>query len=208
MTVAGSRTLHDAARHAFETHWVTATPPPEGWAAAPESRPPPVGPPMPQVAPLERRVASRRLALIAGSAVVDPVVRALVTKARRRLLATVPYAHAGAAPVRDVLELMQEANARGVECGLLLGVPPAPQDAERLRRLSFEVRRMDPARSTSGHAKGVVADAVALISSANWSAAGLRGNWEVALRVADRRAAGYFAEAWRRDWETGLGIEV
>ena len=47
-----------------------------------------------------------------------------------------------------------------------------------------------------------------LVSSANWSAAGLGGNWEVAMRVEHPAAAAYYAAAWRRDWETGLRIDV
>ena len=208
VSASRSRVLHDAARRAFDAHWAIATPPPERWSAAPDARGPEVGMPVPQVAPLQRRVASRRLLLIAGGARVGAVLQAMISEVRERLLVTVPYAHAAAPRVRCLLDLMDDARARGVMCGLLLGDPPRPEDAGRLRARSFEVRRMDPARATSGHAKGVVADAAALVSSANWSTAGLGGNWEVALRIADRRAAGYYAAAWRRDWEQGLGIDV
>ncbi len=207
-SASGSRAIHGAARWAFEAHWALATPPPERWSAAPDARAPNVGAPMPQVAPLRRRLASRRLRLVAGGGSVGSMLRAMVAGARSRLFVTVPYAHAATPRVRRLLDLMEDARARGVECGLLLGDTPEPRDAVRLRARSFEVRRMDPARATSGHAKGVVADAAALVSSANWSSAGLDGNWEVALRIADRRVAGYYAAAWRRDWETGLGIDV
>jgi phosphatidylserine/phosphatidylglycerophosphate/cardiolipin synthase-like enzyme len=54
----------------------------------------------------------------------------------------------------------------------------------------------------------MVADGSVLVSSANWSAAGLGGNWEAALRIEHPGAAAYYAAAWRRDWETGLPIEV
>jgi phosphatidylserine/phosphatidylglycerophosphate/cardiolipin synthase-like enzyme len=67
---------------------------------------------------------------------------------------------------------------------------------------------MDPARSTSGHAKGIVADGAALVSSANWSAAGLGGNWEAALRIDHAGAAAYYEAAWRRDWATALALDV
>ena len=208
VTASGSRAVRRESRRVFDAHWAIATPPPERWSAAPEARAPGVGAPVPQVAPLRRRVASRRVLLVAGGAPVGSILQALVSRAHRRCFVTVPYAHAAAPRVRRLLDLMDGARARGVECGLLLGDSPEPRDAVRLRARSFEVRRMDPVRSTSGHAKGVVADAVALVSSANWSSAGLGGNWEVALRVADRRVAGYYAAAWRRDWETGLGIDV
>jgi phosphatidylserine/phosphatidylglycerophosphate/cardiolipin synthase-like enzyme len=85
---------------------------------------------------------------------------------------------------------------------------PDPRDVVHLAALEFPVRRMDPARSTSGHAKGMVADGAVIVSSANWSEAGLGGNWEVAMRVEHPAAAAYYAAAWRRDWETGLPIDV
>jgi phosphatidylserine/phosphatidylglycerophosphate/cardiolipin synthase-like enzyme len=53
-----------------------------------------------------------------------------------------------------------------------------------------------------------VADGSVLVSSANWSEAGLGGNWEAALYIDHPGAAAYYAAAWRRDWETGLPIEV
>ena len=133
---------------------------------------------------------------------------AMITAARRWVLVTVPYAHPSALPVRDLLDRMTEASSRGVACALLLGGIPGPNDAHALTALPFPVRRMDPTRSTSGHAKGMVADASALVSSANWSASGLGGNWEAALRIEHPAAAAYYAAAWRRDWETGLRIEV
>jgi phosphatidylserine/phosphatidylglycerophosphate/cardiolipin synthase-like enzyme len=132
----------------------------------------------------------------------------MIAAARRRVLVTVPYVHPRALPVRELLDRMIESSSRGVVCALLLGGIPDPMDAADLTRLPFPVRRMDPARSTSGHAKGVVADASALVSSANWSVAGLGANWEVALRVEHRGAAAFYAAAWRRDWETGLGLDV
>lgn len=208
VSAAASRSLHRAARRVFDAHWAIATAPPEGWSAAPEARAPGVGAPTPQVAPLRRRVASRRVLLVAGGAPVGSILQAMVSRTRRRCFVTVPYAHTAVPRVRGLLDLMDDARARGVECGLLLGGTPEPRDAVRLRARSFEVRRMDPTRATEGHAKGVVADAVTLVSSANWSSAGLGGNWEVALRVADRRVAGYYAAAWQRDWQTGLGIDV
>ena len=208
VSASRSRALHDAARRAFDAHWTAATTPPERWSTAPEARAPNIGAPAPQVAPLRRRLRSRRLRLVVGGAGVGAVLQATISGARERVLVTVPYAHASVPRVRRLLDLMDGARARGVECGLLLGDPPEPSDALRLRARSFEVRRMDPERTTSGHAKGAVADAAALVSSANWSAEGLGGNWEVALRIADRRAAGYYAAAWRRDWEQGLGIDV
>lgn len=208
VTAAGSRRLHCAAAEVFQAHWTTATAPPPAWGAAPQRVAPPIGTPMPQVAPRTLCVASRRLRLIIGGAEVGQTSRAMIIAARRRVLVTVPYAHPRALPVRDLLDRMVEASSRGVACALLLGGIPDPSDAGVLRALPFPVRRMDPARSTSGHAKGMVADAAALVSSANWSASGLGGNWEAAMRIDHPGAAAYYAAAWRRDRETGLGIEV
>jgi phosphatidylserine/phosphatidylglycerophosphate/cardiolipin synthase-like enzyme len=59
---------------------------------------------------------------------------------------------------------------------------------------------MDPARSTTGHAKGMVIDQAVVVTSANWSGAGLGGNREVALEIDAPPAAGYFAAALERDW--------
>jgi phosphatidylserine/phosphatidylglycerophosphate/cardiolipin synthase-like enzyme len=53
-----------------------------------------------------------------------------------------------------------------------------------------------------------VADGSVIVSSANWSDAGLGANWEAALHVDHPGAAAYYAAAWRRDWETGLPIKV
>jgi phosphatidylserine/phosphatidylglycerophosphate/cardiolipin synthase-like enzyme len=205
---SGSRGLRRDARRAFEEHWRAATDPPDEWSAAPENKAPRVGTPMPQVAPSTGRVSGRRLHLVIGGHAVGATLRSMVAAARRRVLVTVPYAHVHASPVADGLDLMARASARGVTCALLLGEVPERGDAALLRELPFDVRRMDPARSTSGHAKGAVADGSVLVSSANWSALGLGGNWEAALRIDHPGAAAYYAAAWWRDWETGLPLDV
>jgi phosphatidylserine/phosphatidylglycerophosphate/cardiolipin synthase-like enzyme len=205
---SGSRGLGRAARRAFDEHWTTATQPPAGWSATPETRAPNIGTPLPQVAPSSDRVPSRRLHLVIGGHAVGSTVRSMILTARRRVLVTVPYAHPGAPPVTGLFDLMARASARGVTCALLLGEVPDGGDAGLLQALPFEVRRMDPARSTSGHAKGAVADHSVLVSSANWSSPGLGGNWEAALRIDHPGAAAYYAAAWRRDWETGVALDV
>jgi phosphatidylserine/phosphatidylglycerophosphate/cardiolipin synthase-like enzyme len=208
VTAAGSPRLRHAAAQAFAAQWSTATQPPQPWLTAPGVGAPGVGTPSIQVAPKHFCVSARRLGLIVGGAAVADALALAIAGARRRILVTVPYARPSAAPVRSLVDLMTRASNRGVACALLLGGIPAPNDAEVLAALPFPVRRMDPARSTSGHAKGLVADGTALISSANWSETGLGGNWEAALRVDHAGAAAYYAAAWRRDWETGLPIEV
>jgi phosphatidylserine/phosphatidylglycerophosphate/cardiolipin synthase-like enzyme len=204
----GSRRLRLAAADAFTAHWTTATAPPEQWATAPELGAPSIGMPMPQVAPRNFCIASRRLSLVVGGAAVGQALALALGSARRRILVTVPYARPAVAPVRALLELMSTASAGGVTCALLLGGVPDAGDAALLAALPFAVRRMDPARSTSGHAKGLVADGSVIVSSANWSDSGLGANWEAALHVDHPGAAAYYAAAWRRDWETGLPIKV
>ncbi len=208
VTVAHARRLHRSADDAFEAHWATATAPPAGWAVASDVTAPAVGIPMPQVAPKLLCAPSGRLALVIGGAAVGEALGDLVSAARRRVLVTVPYAHPRALPVREVLDLIAEASSRRVACALLLGAIPDPKEVDLLAALPFPVRRMDPARSTSGHAKGLVADGAVLVSSANWSQAGLGGNWEAALWIDHPGAAAYYAAAWRRDWETSLAIDV
>ena len=207
-TASGSRTLERDVHRAFDAHWSMARRPPGAWSNRAVATVPVMGTPTPQVAPLIARVTARRLRLITGGAGVASALEALVSSARRLALVTVPYVRAGEPPVRRLLDLMVGASARGVDCALLLGGIPGFVDARTLVTLPFDVRRMDPVRSTSGHAKGAVIDGSALVSSANWSSAGLGGNWEAALHIEHPGAAAYYAGAWRRDWETGVGLDV
>jgi phosphatidylserine/phosphatidylglycerophosphate/cardiolipin synthase-like enzyme len=208
VAVSGSRRIRRAAGSAFEQHWCAASAPPRSWMAGAESRAPCVGIPLPRVPPEVVSVRSRRLRLVTGGAPVGALIRSMITAARSHVLVTVPSVHARAAPVAELVDLMVAATSRGVACALLLGNLPDGGDAARLRSLPFAVRRMDPARSTSGHAKGIVADRSVLVSSANWSSSGLGGNWEVALHVDHPGAAAYYAAAWRRDWLAGVAIDV
>lgn len=213
VTAARARGLRRAASDAFDAHWTTATPPPPSWAAAAapaDHRPtvPAIGTPLPQVPPRVLSTCSHRLRLVIGGAAVGRTLATIVDAARRRVLVTVPYARPEAIAVREVLEGMVRASVRGADCALLIGGVPDLTDASQLASLPFPVRRMDPARSTAGHAKGMVADGAVLVSSANWSAAGLGGNWEAGVRIDHPAAAAYYAAAWRRDWETGLAIDV
>jgi len=203
-----SNHLRAAAAAAFHRHWTGATPPPASWAGAPEVGTPGVGTPATQVAPAAFCIPSRRMRLVIGGAAVADTLGTGITGARRRILVTVPYARPASAPVRALLDRMIEAASRGIACALLLGGVPDKPDASLLAALPFAVRSMDPTRSTSGHAKGLVADGSVIVSSANWSGAGLGGNWEAALHIDHAGAAAYYAAAWRRDWETGHPIEV
>ena len=208
VTAKRSRQLHRVAAEAFGNHWAAATMPPASWASDSQTGPPGVGTPTTQVGPKDVCISSRRMRLVIGGAAVGEVLATALSGARRRILVTVPYARPAAASVKTLLDLMTRASSRGVACGLLLGGLPQRGDAELLAALPFAVRRMDPVQSTSGHAKGLVADGSVIVSSANWSDAGLGGNWEAALHIDHPAAAAYYAAAWRRDWETGVPIEV
>jgi phosphatidylserine/phosphatidylglycerophosphate/cardiolipin synthase-like enzyme len=213
VTAAGASGLRRAALDALDAHWSTATAPPPAWAPAvrpaePHAGVPPIGTPSPQVPPRVLHACPHLLGLVIGGAAVGRAIATMVAAARRRVLVTVPYARPEATVVGEVLNGMARASACGVACALLIGGRPDLTDARQLASLPFPVRRMDPARSTSGHAKGVVADGAVLVSSANWSTAGLGGNWEAGLRIGHPAAAAYYAAAWRRDWETGIAIDV
>ncbi len=203
-----ARSIHRAAAGAFDAHWAIAVDPPRAWDDTPDVTAAPIGVPTPQVPPASLCTPSRRIALVIGGAAVAATLTDMASAARRRILVTVPYVRPGAPPVRDLLERMAMATSHGLDCAVLLGGIPDADVAARLSSLPFAVRRMDPSRSTSGHAKGLVADGAVLVSSANWSAAGLGGNWEAALRIDHPSAAAYYAAAWRRDWATALPIEV
>jgi phosphatidylserine/phosphatidylglycerophosphate/cardiolipin synthase-like enzyme len=207
-TVAGSGTFERDARRAFDAHWESARRPPARWTEGAAMKVPIVGTPMPQLAPFSVDVRARQLRLITGGAAIAATSEALIASARTRALVTVPYVRPEERSVRALIDRLVAASGRGVECAVLLGSVPGPIEAIALRGLPFEVRRMDPTRSTSGHAKGAVIDGSALVSSANWSSAGLGANWEAALHIEHPGAAEYYAAAWRRDWETGLGLDV
>jgi phosphatidylserine/phosphatidylglycerophosphate/cardiolipin synthase-like enzyme len=208
VVASGSTALIRTALGAFDEHWNSAKSPPSGWSGAPDATAPRVGIPLPQVPPLSASVGSRALQLVTGGRSVASLLQSMVGAAQRRVLVTVPYVRPAAPPVRDLLALIASAAAQGVECGLLLGGAPAPTDAKNLSGWPFPVRAMDPSRCTSGHAKGAVVDGAVLVSSANWSGAGLGGNWEAALHIRHAAAASYYAAALRRDWETAIAIDV
>jgi phosphatidylserine/phosphatidylglycerophosphate/cardiolipin synthase-like enzyme len=201
-TVSGSAALVAAARRAVDAGWRAAVAPPAAWRRAVAVAPgvPPVGVPRPAAAPLRVDVDEARLRLVVGGAEVAALLGVLVGAASRRLLVTVPYVHMRVASVGTLVAGLALAARRGVEVRLLLGGVPPAGDASLLRATPLSVRVMDPARSTTGHAKGLVADGTVVLGSANWSGAGLGGNREAALVVDDGRAAGWFAAALERDW--------
>ena len=204
--VHGAPMLLRQATEVFETAWHEASAPPSAWAAA-VAQPPAIGVPRPLAAPLELDVGDDRLELLSGGAAIGALLAATLERARTHFLCTVPYVHCATRPVRALLEALAAAAGRGVDVRLLLGTPPVPEDAEALAELrALSIRVMDPLRSTTGHAKGVVVDGAVIITSANWSAAGLGGNREAALVIEDHWAASYYADAHTRDWEVAAEL--
>jgi phosphatidylserine/phosphatidylglycerophosphate/cardiolipin synthase-like enzyme len=199
--VEGASTLASMARSRIGAVWREATPPPPLWAVEPAAEVPPVGAPRPSVPPLVVDVGPRRLHLAVEAWAVRLAIEALLDKAGKRCLVVVPYMHTWAHEVRPLLERLADARRNGLDVRVLLGAEPAGGDAATLRERHVPARVMDPARCTTGHAKGLVVDSSALVTSANWSAAGLGTAIECGLRIDHPAAADYFGDAFERDWE-------
>jgi phosphatidylserine/phosphatidylglycerophosphate/cardiolipin synthase-like enzyme len=195
--------VRTAACDAFEKAWAESSAPPLAWrraVAPPAPHVPPVGVPPHHTEPLTLDVAAERLQLRAATgAEVHALLAGRLAAVAHRALITVPYVHTHVPAVRVLLDALVAARGRGADVRLLLGAVPDPVDAAALTPL-IEARVMDPLRCTTGHAKGVVADAAALVCSANWSGAGLGANRESAQLLDDPRAADWFAAALDRDW--------
>ena len=196
--------LLSRAHGSFNSAWREAAPPPAIWRRLAElPSVPPVGVPPQRIEPFDVDIPAQSLRLVAGGSAVAALLSEQIAGARRRVLVTVPYVHTHVESVGALLDALCNAAARGAAVRLLLGAPPDPRDAVGLPAPALRhvaVRVMDPLRSTTGHAKGLVADAAAVVGSANWSAAGLGGNRESALLLDDGRAADWFAAALELDW--------
>lgn len=201
--------LHREALRAVDAAWGEAQPPPEAWRRPAALLPraiPAIGVPTPRIEPLQIDIPESRLHLATGGASVAALLHERLAAVRRRALVTVPYVHTHVEAVRTLLDLLDAAARRdGADVRLLLGTPPAVEDAAALLAAPLHsrarVRVMDPERCTTGHAKGLVVDGAAVVASANWSGAGLGGNRESALVLDDERAADWFAAALEHDWE-------
>jgi phosphatidylserine/phosphatidylglycerophosphate/cardiolipin synthase-like enzyme len=200
LAVEGARAPVACARAALEAAWGEAEPPPGGWIGAVAAEAPPVGVPRPSVPALELEVDASAVELVTGGRAVASLLASRLAAVRHRALVTVPYVHAHVAAVAALLGALAAVARRGADARLLLGAVPEPEDLPALRRLGIAVRVMDPARSTTGHAKGAVLDGVVVAGSANWSRAGLGDNLEAALAVDHPDAAAYYASAFDRDW--------
>jgi phosphatidylserine/phosphatidylglycerophosphate/cardiolipin synthase-like enzyme len=204
--IAASAQLATAAGVRFRAEWQRASLPPPRWARAAAASVPPVGVPRPQVPPLRVNIEPGRLRLVTGGAAIAALLGSLITGAGRRALAVVPYVSADAPAAWALVRGLACARDRGVDARLLLGEQPAPGQRGMPATSGVDVRFMSPARSTVGHAKGLVADGVVVVSSANWSEPGLGTSFEAALAVDDAAAAAYYAAAWARDWSAALQL--
>ncbi|MFN2452347.1 MAG: phospholipase D-like domain-containing protein, partial [Candidatus Dormibacteria bacterium] len=140
--------------------------------------------------------------LLLGGLGIAEALAPLLAAARHRLLVLVPYVHREATAVGTLLGPMRGLAQAGGDVRLLLGQPPAAHQGLTGGVLGLPVAVMDPLRCTTGHAKGVVADDVAVVGSANWSGAGLGANREAALVLHSTAVADYFAAAFEHDWAT------
>lgn len=198
-----------AAIVAMETAWAASRRPPPRWrvprrAAVPEAGA--VGSPTPQVEPLRLGPEGGSVRLAIGGLAVGSMIGDAIEQAHDRVLVTAPYVRPRAPGVRAALNATRDARRRGADARVLLGARPELREAACLDLAGLPARWMDPAASTRGHAKGVIADDVAILTSANWSRAGLGANWESALLMRSPAAAAYLAAAWERDWAAARDV--
>jgi phosphatidylserine/phosphatidylglycerophosphate/cardiolipin synthase-like enzyme len=198
--IDGAPTLTAMMRTRFSLAWRHASPPPRLWTVEEAGAAPPIGAPTPAVPPLDLELAPRRLRLVTDARAVLEMLDFALEGASERVLLTVPYLHAWAPPVRPLLARLTDLHRAGADVRILLGAEPADGDAATLVDRGLPSRVMDPDRCTTGHAKGLVVDGVAMIMSSNWSSAGLGGSLESALHIEHPLAAEYYAECFERDW--------
>ena len=207
VTVEGSAALARRVRSAMAAAWRAAAPAIAVWPAPAVPRvAPPIGVPDVLVPPLAVDVDEAAVDLIVGGAEVAGLLRDRIAAARQRVLAIVPYAHCNTVPVMPLLDALDAATRRGLAVRLLLGQPPSSRDAAELARRRFDVAVMDPIRTTTGHAKGLVADQAAVVGSANWSGSGLGANREAALLIDASAVAEYFAATHEHDWRAATPL--
>jgi len=189
-----------AASAGFDAAWREASP----WQPVTKDavdHAPAIGVPEPLIAPRTVRVGESAVRLWLGGAAIGGELDRLLRQAKRRALVLVPYVHPGAPAVARLLTGMSEAAAAGVDARLLLGLVP-PGGGASIASWNVAARVMNPLRCTTGHAKGAVIDDVAVVGSANWSAAGLGANREAAIVARASDVADYFAAAFEHDWAT------
>ena len=193
---------------AIEAAWEAAVRPPRAWSTGRHAREDrgAVGVPSPQVEPLHLASGAGLVRLVVGGLAVAASLRDAMCAAQTAVMITAPYIASRAASVRALVSEARAVQSRGVEVRVLLGAMPHPREAGYLARAGIPVRWMDPSASTRGHAKGLIADGTAVVTSANWSRAGFGANWEAALVMNSAAAAAYLAAAWERDWATAQPV--
>lgn len=194
-------------RTAIGAVWQRAISVPSVWELAPPPFVPPINIPKPVVAPLQLTVGDDVLDIEYGGASCAERIARCCAVAASRILITVPYIHTAAPRVRELCEVVGDAQRRGADVRVLLGAVPERSDAVSLHASGLETRVMNPQRSTTGHAKGVVIDDQVILGSMNWSEAGLGNNLEAAAHINQGDAADYYAAAWERDWSVADPVE-
>ncbi|MFC6794036.1 phospholipase D-like domain-containing protein [Halobaculum halobium] len=159
--------------------------------------------------PADVRIERVRLMTAPGNA--ESAVVAIVDDAGDRVDVLQPTVDDG-----PMLASLRRAAERGVRVRLLLSGAwyVAEENAAIVAELNrwadaagvpFEARVADPAgRYGKVHAKGVVADDVALVGSLNWNPTSARENREVVVAL-EEAAAGYYRESFTADWRAGRG---
>lgn len=205
VVVAGHADLATRALGAIEAEWREARPAPSVGPLVPRRPVPPIADPGTHLPAFSITVPTDAVALGAGPAAgATRLLADRLATARRRALVCVPYVHAAVAEVQSLLAALAAAGARGADARLLLGADPRADPAaagvQDLGVLGVRARVMDPARTTTGHAKVAVVDGALVCGSANWSRGGLRSNLEAEIAVDDGRAADWVAGVVDHDW--------
>jgi phosphatidylserine/phosphatidylglycerophosphate/cardiolipin synthase-like enzyme len=161
-------------------------------------------------APADIRVDRVRLLTAPGNA--ESSVVAAVGDADVRVDVIQPTVDRG-----PMLASLRRAARRGVRVRLLLSNAwyAAEENAARAAELNrwaadtgvpLEVRVADSSgRYGKVHAKGVVADDVALVGSLNWNPTSARSNREVVVALEGDAVANYYRESFAADWRAGRG---
>ncbi len=128
----------------------------------------------------------------------NPVLK-VMRSAKKRLLIQAPYLGVEWKPLLKTIENV----SKHVRTKIILNDDETKEFLEKLARskdLKLEVRKME-----SLHGKMIVADDVALITSANLNEYGLERNREVGILIYDKKVADFLANSFEEDWSSGRG---
>ncbi|MFB6305266.1 MAG: phosphatidylserine/phosphatidylglycerophosphate/cardiolipin synthase family protein [Haloferacaceae archaeon] len=160
------------------------------------------------------RVRPRRVRVLTAPGNAEGAVVDVVDGAERRVDVVQPSLGGVDTPL---VRSLRRAAERGVRVRVLLSGAWYVEEenralVERLNALAsrrdipLEARVADPnGRYGSVHAKGVVADDVALVGSLNWNVDAARENREVVLALTGEDVAAYYREVFAADWRGGAG---